>query len=445
MRHASDGPDSRSTRRTVLESAVALASGLVTRAARAGAANETLAVLGGEPAVTVSARQQAEASRWPLYGPDEEQAVLAVLRDPGHGPIAALESDWKDYHRVPHVKAHCSGTAAIASMLFALDLPPGSEILVPSYTFFATIVPMRVFGLVPVFVDVNPRTLNLDVEDARRRLTKGTRAIFPVHWLGLPCPMDEVNDFANEHGLIVLEDAAHAHGASFKGRPMGTWSRMSIFSYQTSKPISALEGGMGMYQERQDYERATAFGHSDIPASFPPNSPYRKYAGTGLGLKLRMHPMAAALARCQLRKLEARTREGVARVRALNDRITQLPGLTEPPTRPEMNRTYYSSNILLLEEAKAGLSRAALVKALQAEGVRASAHRYPLQHKMALYQDSALWHHKPTIPELPGSEEANRTAVALPYLTSEAPELVEQYARAFEKVWANRKKLTEAS
>jgi perosamine synthetase len=445
MRHDKDNPLSRSTRRTIIKSTGVLAGGLIAQAAQGGRAKEALALLGGEPTVTVSARKSAEASRWPRYGVDEEEAVLAVLRDPGYGPIAALESDWKDYFKVPHVKAYCNGTSAIASMFFALDLPPGSEVMVPSYTFFATIVPLRIFGLVPVFVDVNPRTLNFDVDDARRRLTKNTKAVFPVHWLGLPCPMDDVNSFADEHGLIVLEDAAHAHGTSLKGKPMGTWSRMSIFSYQTSKPLPALEGGMGMYQRREDYERATAFGHSDIPASFPQNSPYRKYAGTSLGLKLRMHPMAAALARAQLRKLEARTREGVAQVRSLNDRITQLPGLSEPPCRPDMKRLYYSANILFLDEKKAGLSRAVLVKALQAEGVRASAHRYPLQHKMPLYQDAVYWHHKPTIPELPGSEEANRTAVALPYLTSAAPELVEQYAQAFEKVWANRKALSTTS
>ena len=442
MQDDRDKAHSHSSRRTVLKSTAALAGALISHEARAGRAKESLALFGGEPTVTVSARKSAEASRWPIYGVEEEEAVLAVLRNPGYGPIAALESDWKDYFKVPYVKAHCNGTSAIASMFFALDLPPGSEIMVPSYTFFATIVPMRVFGLVPVFVDVNPRTLNFDVDDARRRLTKNTRAVFPVHWLGLPCPMDDVNSFADEHGLIVLEDAAHAHCASLKGKPMGTWSRMSIFSYQTSKPLPALEGGMGMYRQRDDFERATAFGHSDIPASFPQNSRYRKYVGTGLGLKLRMHPMAAALARAQLRKLETRTRDGVAQVRSLNDRITQLPGLSEPPCRPDMKRLYYSSNLLCLDESKAGLSREVLVKALQAEGVRATAHSYPLQHKMPLYQDATFWHHKPTIPELPGSEEANRTMVALPYFTAAVPELVEQYAHAFEKIWANRKKLS---
>lgn len=440
MRPGDDASPPRPTRRDVLKSAGALAAGLAAIPATS-TAGETPALLGGSPAVATPDRAHADASRWPIYGPDEEKAVLDVLRHPDYAPIAALEADWKEFLRTPHAKAHCNGTSAIASMFFALDLPPGSEILVPSYTFFATIVPMRLFGLVPAFVDVDPRTLNLDLDDAKKRLTKNTRAIFPVHWMGLPCPMDDVLDFADRHGLIALEDVAHAPGASYKGKKVGAWGRMSIFSYQTSKPLPALEGGMGVYQNREDYERAATFGNSDVPATFPEASPYRKFAGTGLGLKLRMNPMAAALARAQLGTLEARNRQGVARVRALNDRIAHLPGLSEPPARPGTDRIYYSANILTLDEAKAGITRDALIKALRAEGVRARAHRYPLQHAMPLYREASLWHHPPTIPDLPGSDQANRTAVSLPYFTSEVPDLIEAYARAFEKVWAHRDRL----
>jgi perosamine synthetase len=434
---------SSSTRRRFLKSASVLAAGLVAPSRTAGAANESLALQGGQPAVTFPRRQHNDASRWPLYGTEDERAVLEVLHNPGYGPIAALEKDWKEYFNVSFVKAHCNGTSALTSMFFALDLPPGSEIMVPSYTFFATIVPMRLFGLVPVFVDINPHTLNFDVEDAKRRLTKNTKAVLPVHWFGLPCEMDAVSDFAHQHGLIVLEDAAHAHGTSLAGKLMGTWGRMAIFSYQMSKPLPALEGGMGIYQRQEDYERATSFGHSDVPGSFPEGSAYRKYAGTGLGMKLRMHPLAAALARAQLRKLADRNAAGVAQVRRLNERLVQLPGLSEPRIRPDMKRLYYSSNILFLDEAKAGISRALLIKALQAEGVRAHAHSYPLQHKLALYREKQWWHHPPQLAELPGSEQANRTAVALPYFTSPVPELVDQYANAFEKVWAHRKQLTK--
>jgi perosamine synthetase len=437
-------PKARGSRRAFLETSGAVAAGLYAgNAARADARNETLALHGGPKAVTCPADAHRDASRWPRYGTEEEKAVLDVLKNPGYSQNAALERDWKDLIDVPHVRSFCNGTGAIAAMFFALDLPPGSEILVPSYTFFATIVPMRLFGLVPAFVDVNPHTLNFDVEDARRRLTGNTRAVFPVHWFGLPCDMDDINAFAREHGLIVLEDVAHAPGASLRGKTLGNWSRMAIFSYQVTKPVPAIEGGMGIYQRRDDCERATTFGHYDLPNQFPEDSPYRKYYGTGLGTKLRMHPMAAALARSQMRTLPARSEEGVAQVRALNDRLLQLPGLSEQRTRPDARRLYYSANMLFLDEAKAGVSRAAVVKALQAEGVKAGAYSYRLQHKCPLYQEARWWHHTPVIPDLPGSEEANRTAISLPYFTTPVPELVEQYAAAFEKVWARRKELAK--
>ena len=433
------------TRRAFLKSTGTVVAGLcltgqATEGAGQGvpAGKESLAQFGGPKAVT---HPHGHTERWPLYGADEEREIVKLLRDPNYAPIDQLEKDWQERFQVPHVRAYCNGTSALTTMFFALDLPPGSEIMVPSYTFFATITPMRFFGLVPVFVDINPRTLNFDVEDAKRRLTKNTKALLPVHWIGLPCEMDRICEFAKEKGLIVLEDACHAHGASMQGKNMGSWGRMAAFSFQTTKPLPAIEGGLAVYQERADYERGSTLGHYDKPKDYPETSPYRKYQGSGLGLKLRMHPMAAVLARCQLRGLDERNTKAAAQVRRLNDRILHLPGLSEQAARPDMKRLYYAHNMLFLDEAQAGMSREACVKAQQAEGVQAKANSYTLQHKLALYAEAQWWHHAPVIPELPGSEQANRTAIALPMFTSEVPELVDQYAKAFKKVWAHRKEL----
>jgi dTDP-4-amino-4,6-dideoxygalactose transaminase len=429
----------RPSRRHFLAASGALALGAASTGTRsAHGAAETLALHGGPKAVTVAADT---AAHWPRYGAAEEEAVLALLRAPSYDPVDALEADWRAFLGVPHAKSHCNGTSALASMFFALDLPPGSEILVPSYTFFATIVPMRLFGLVPVFVDVNPRTLNFDLDDAKKRLTKNTKAVLPVHWIGLPADMDHIGDWAREKGLILLEDAAHAHGAKLKDTYMGAWGRMSIFSYQMTKPLPAIEGGMGVYQEQRDYDRATAFGHYQVPG-VPDDSPYAKYKGTGLGLKFRMHPFAAALARCQLQGLEARNAEGTAQTRTLNDRLLQLPGLYEQSSgRDDVTRLYYAWNMLFIDEQEAGVSRGKVVEALKAEGVKADALEYRLQHEQPLYTEGEWWHHLPEIPPLPGSTQANATQIALPYFTEEVPELVEQYVAAFEKVWAHRNEL----
>lgn len=436
MKNTTGNLSNRSTRRSFLKKtgATAAALSLLSNSPLRAAKTETLALNGGEKAVTTG----GGANSWPLYGKEEEEAVVQLVRSPGYGPLEELESDWRKHFGVDYCRAHCNGTSAIMAMYFALNLPPGSEIMVPSYTFFATIMPMRLFGLVPVFVDINPQTLNFDLEDAKKRLTKNTKAVMPVHWIGQPNEMDKICDWAKEKGLIVLEDSCHAHGAKLKGRYMGTWGRMGVYSFQQSKPLPGIEGGMGVYQNKDDFDRATAFGHYDKCAG-----EYAQYTGSGLATKLRMHPMAAALVRCQLPKLEAANAAGAKQVRSLNDRLLQLPGLLEQTyNRPDMERLYYSWNMLFIDEKKAGISREAAVKALQAEGVSTSNFSYTLQHKLPVYSEAQWWHHLPQIPELPGSEKANQWALPLPYFTSEQPELCDQYVKAFEKVWAHRDELS---
>jgi dTDP-4-amino-4,6-dideoxygalactose transaminase len=306
-------------------------------------------------------------------------------------------------------------------------------------------MPMRFFGLVPVFVDIHPRTMNFDVEDAKRRLTKNTKAVFPVHYLGLPADMDHISDFARQKGLIVLEDACHAHGASLHGKPMGTWGRMACFSFQASKPLPAIEGGMGNYQNREDYERAATLGHYECPPKFASGSEYAKYHGTGLGMKLRMHPMAAALARCQLKKLTSQNGAGIAQTRRLNDRLIHLPGLYEQQNRPDVERVFYNQNRFLFNETEAGMSREACIKALRAEGVSVGAAGPQFQCDHAAYHEPQWWHHPPVIADhYAGAEELTRRGIALPYFTKDVPELIDQYIAAFEKVWARRKELANS-
>ncbi|MFP4499704.1 MAG: DegT/DnrJ/EryC1/StrS family aminotransferase [Candidatus Hydrogenedentota bacterium] len=414
-----------------------LAAGSAPTAAAARKA-ETLALNGGPMAVTAD---PANPTKWPLYGDAEIEAVSALLRDPGYGPIEVFENAWKEYFGCDYAKAHCNGTSALTSMLFALELPPGSEVLVASYSTWFPVVPMRFFGLVPVFVDSDPKTLNISIEDCKRRLTKNTRAIMPVHWYGVPCEMDAIEEFAKEHGLEVIEDASHAHGAKVQGKLIGNWGRMAGFSMQATKPLPSIEGGIAMYKDRFDYERATVYGNYDFPNKLPEDSPYRKYHGTAFGSKLRIHPVSAILARLQLEKMDEMNTAGAAQIRKLNDRITQLPGLTEQYARPDMDRVYYSKNLMFIDEKKAGMPRSKAVEALRAEGVDVHEYRWTLLHTYPIFQEERWWSHMPVLCDdesIPGANEANRTCISLPYWTSDQPEIVEQYAKAFEKVWAHR-------
>ncbi len=436
-------------RRGFLQVSSAAVAGLTVSPLFAAAKNDTLAISGGARAVSIPEARLHAVFRWPRYGEAETRAVGEVLGLDGsrvYQPVKLFEQEWKAYLNVPFVKNHFNGTSALASMYFALDLPAGSEILVPSLTFFATIVPMRLFGCVPVFVDSNPDTRCFDLEDAKRKLTPKTRAMVPMHPGGMPCDMDQINDFAKEKGLIVIEDAAHAHGASLQGRKMVAWGDNAIFSYQASKPLPCLEGGMGVYQKRETFERATAFGHYDEMGGFPKDSRYH-YEETGLGLKLRMHPVAAALGREQLRGLDQRNADTRRRVRQINDRLLQLPGISEPRCRPDAERAYYPLNMLHLDETKAGFSRSAMIKALKAEGVQAAPGHYLQQHKLRIYSEANWWHHSPVIPkgDLPGCAQCNKTSFTLPLFYEDAPELMGQYVRAFEKVWARKSELAALS
>jgi perosamine synthetase len=141
------------------------------------------------------------------------------------------------------------GRIAFYYILKALDLPAGSEIIFPALTFWVVPELARVAGLTVVFADVDPRTFNLDPDSVERLITDKTRAVVPTHLYGLPCDMDRILDIASRHNLIVLEDCAHALGATYKGRAVGTFGTGALFSFQTLKPLNCYGGGMALVQD----------------------------------------------------------------------------------------------------------------------------------------------------------------------------------------------------
>ena len=434
------------SRRTFLKASSAAVAGLaVASPAFAQGKSETLAVEGGAKTVIFPEQQQAALTRWPRYGEAEKKAVLDLLEsNKFYAELPLFEREWQGYTKAPFVKAHINGTSALTSMYFALDLPPGSEIMVPSYTFFATCLAMRFFGYVPIFIDINPKTATFDLDDAKRKLTPRTSALVTMHSWGLPCQMDQIAAWAKEKGLILLEDAAHAHGASMQGKKMGTWGLMGIYSFQASKVMPAIEGGMGMYQQREHFERAAAFGEYGDPARFPKESPVHSYEGTGFGQKYRMHPLAAALARQQLRRLDELNALVEKNVKAMNQPLLVLEGITEPRVGADQKRVYYNGNMLFVDFRKLGLSRETLLKVLKAEGVNVNFWDYPEQHMLNIYSEAKWWHHAPEIPtSMPGDAHVNANHLFLPVFYGNAPELIAQYGKAFQKVWSHRAKLAK--
>jgi perosamine synthetase len=184
--------------------------------------------------------------------PDTEQ-LIAGCKARGEfiqGPqIAEFERAFAERAGRGTAIAAAYGRIAFYYMLEALDLPPGSEIIFPSLTFWVVPELARVAGLTVVFADVDPRTFNLDPASVERVITAKTRAIVPTHLYGLPCDMDRILEIAARHDLVVLEDCAHALGALYKGRPVGTFGTGALFSFQTLKPLNCYGGGMALVQD----------------------------------------------------------------------------------------------------------------------------------------------------------------------------------------------------
>lgn len=413
------------------------------------ATSERPAILDGPPAVTLD---QTEALRWPVITADEEQAVLAVLRSGRlsiHETVAALEKDFREWLDIPFALAHCNGTSAILAALHAFGIEPGDEVIVPSATYWASATPILHCGGVPVFAETEERCLGLDPEDVAGKITDRTKAIVIVHLFGMPSRMDELLEIARRHDLRVLEDASHAHGAVYRGKPIGTLGDAAVFSLQTNKLCPAGEGGVLVTANESIYERALRLGHFERLLELP--SPNRRFAATGFGLKLRMAPLSAAVARAQLRQLPQRNRRRNENCIYLSKRLEAM-GIQTFLAPADVQRVYFEF-VVRCADLPNGLPLAAFAKALVAEGARVEVPRYPLLHVQPLFTEGH-WAKIARIPAaqggpppfcgpgaLPRTEAGNATLLKLPSFPGADRPLLDQYATAFEKVLSHASRL----
>jgi perosamine synthetase len=411
------------------------------------------AVLGGPPAVTLD---QTEANRWPILTGADESAVLEVLRDGDlslHPVTRRLEDDYTRHFGARHALAHCNGTAALLAAFFALDLRPGDEVLVPSATHWASVVPMLWLGLVPIFCESEPERMGIDPADAERRIGPRTRALVVVHLWGLPARMTELLDLAGRHDLKVIEDASHAPGALWRGRLCGTLGDLSVFSLQSSKLAPAGEGGILLTQQDAYYERAVCLG--DVMRILELPMPAMRFAGTSFGLKTRMAPLSAAVARTQLAALSERNARRNDNLRYLSERLERLGFHTFlPPAHVE--RVYFEYLVRPRPDMWV-LDSERIVTALRAEGCDAALPRYPLLHQQPLFTeghfarvarldgraDVSLPTYRPDA--LPRTEAFNGSLLRLPSFPSASRELLDQYVVACDKVLSAQQDIAHIS
>jgi dTDP-4-amino-4,6-dideoxygalactose transaminase len=400
------------------------------------------AILGGEPAVTI---EQSEALRWPIIEKQDEDAVLDVLRSGNlslHPIVEELENVYKERTGRAFALTHNNGTSAILAGLHALDVQPFDEVIVPSATWWSSVMPVLHCGGVPVFAEIEPDCLGLDPEDVEKKITDKTKAIVIVHLFGMPSKIDELIAIAKKHNLKILEDASHAHGATYKGEPIGSFGDVSIFSMQGNKLCPSGEGGILLCDNEEIWESAVRLGHYERLLNLESKNKY--FAATGFGFKFRMAPMAAALAVSQLSMMDERNSRRNENCIYISKHLEQL-GLETFLAPDGIDRVYFEF-LVRYDESKQGLPINDLTKALQAEGALVAAPRYPLLHQQPVFTHD-VWSkiaRLPATPEnpihsynpadLPNTTQGNGSLLKLPSFPSATTELLDQYALAFEKV-----------
>jgi dTDP-4-amino-4,6-dideoxygalactose transaminase len=347
---------------------------------------DTLAIRGGTPVV----RKDLHV-RWPIITDEDKAAVLAamdsgILNGPYAPQVKALEEEWARYCGVRYALTTNSGTAALHTAVAAGGIGTGDQVITTAFTFLATALAVLQHNAVPVFVDIDPRTYNIDPAKIRERITARTKAIIPVHIHGLPADMDPILALARKHGLLVIEDAAQAHGSLYKGKKVGGIGDMGIFSFQGSKNLPAGEGGIFVTNRQDLKDRANRFRMfgEDIQESdrksFDPARPLdgaREYNSLMMGWMYRTNEMSAALCRSQLRRLDASLANARKNAAYLSEALAKIPGITPPYVPADCTSSFYQYR-LRLDPHAAGVDlpakefRLKVLAALKAEGAEVS-------------------------------------------------------------------------
>lgn len=330
----------------------------------------------------------------PLIGDEEKQAVLEVL---GSGIIAqgprvkAFEEAFAAMVGTRHAIATTSGTTALHTALLALEIGPGDEVITSAFTFIASSNSVLFVGGRPVFVDIDPRTFNLDPAQIEAAITPRTKAIMPVHLFGQSCEMDAILEIARKHNLKVIEDACQSHGATYKGRVVGSFG-VGTFSLYPTKNMTSAEGGMITTNDDKIAESCRVIRQHGMR---------RRYYHDELGFNFRMTDVHAAIGLEQLKKLgrfNEMRRENAAFLDA------HLRGVTTPYVAPGCEHVYHQYTIRI-----PGGRRDALLEHLSGQGV-GSAVYYPVPIHQQTYYTQELGYNQ----SLPQAEQAAAEVLSLP-------------------------------
>lgn len=330
------------------------------------------AVLGGTPV------RREPFPAWPIADAREEQALVDLIRSGKwfRGQrVAAFESAYASLTGAKHCLATANGTSALITSLSALGIGPGDEVIVPPYTFVATVNAVLLQHALPMFVDSDIETFQIDARKIEQAVTDRTRAIIPVHLGGSAADLDTILEVSRKRSIPVIEDACQAHLAEWRGRKVGTYGRTGCFSFQASKNLNSGEGGAILTGDEALVEACYRFHN---------NSRGRRNTGDDFsyrnaGANLRMTEFQAAILTAQMTRLEAQARTRDTNAAYLTNLLKQIPGITPARMYDGCTRNAYHLYMFRYDPAQfSGLPRAAFLKALAAEGVPAARGYSPL-------------------------------------------------------------------
>jgi len=323
-----------------------------------------LALKGGKPVRT------KPFPEWPMYDECEERALLDVLRSRKwwYGErVKEFEGKFASYQDARFGITTTSGTTALQIALIAAGVGAGDEVIVPPYTFVATATAVLAVNAIPVFADIDRDTLNLDPEAVREAITEKTKAIIPVHFAGYPADMDELKGIAQEHGLVIIEDACHAWGTDYKGRKVGAIGSMGAFSFQASKNITSSEGGIILTDDEELADLCRSYSNCGRGKDRPW---YEHYI---LGGNYRMTEFQAAILLCQLGRLDDQVTRRMGSAKVLDEGLREVEGIELLQQEPKgKRRSYHLYCFRYVQEDFGGVPREKFIEALVAEGIPAS-------------------------------------------------------------------------